>query len=673
MALREKIGTILISSFILISVLLVSTLYMINSFFKGGDEEHRIECDKINSSINIYENSYGFPFIKVQNTNDMFFGMGFYHAAKRAPKMYYYKKLSEGRLSEFLGDTFLEKDKFYRSLNLNYHAKMILDSLDSKSFQIINNYTNGVNSFFNHGFEQFLEFQAFPYDKKTWYPVDIIRLHLLYKIIDDKNLHRELIPSINSNKSLSEIIEPKLDFVGNELLPIYNELNSISRVTSNDSKIIYAIKQNSTMLSYASVSSLDLPSDKLFMNFLVNDSIITVLSYAGDIQPEFVKSENKFISFENINSLNWNLVKKTSDKEYETTKKITPVFVVDTIHSFNKNIKYYRAFINDNEVIYNGDNTSYSLFINGFDTINDDFYELYYNPNHISPNKMIFDSTSVIINSNTFNLSDKAFFNDEVNLNQEKRLEQLLNEGSLEILDLHLIENDIYSSFASNLLNQIDSLINPFKDKLNDLERARFQELNNWDKLLINMNDKNSMSNLFLNYVDILIDNYDDLDPELKEIINNDIELKEQLIFHLVRDINNENLKTKISWMLNSFRQAVANENKEIEMIKIDHFLEKYNSAFKPFSSSEFYQLGGPSTIRSFNKQNGKYFSRNTKFIFEFGSNNYQLYIHGGQSGNVNDDNYLDQFRIWLNGGYIKTVNNENPNDMKLKYEIIKQ
>ena len=70
--------------------------------------------DKITDEVEIIRDSSNIPHIFSDNTNDVFFGLGYAHAQDRFWQLNILRRSAQGRLSEIFGQKTLQLDEFIR-------------------------------------------------------------------------------------------------------------------------------------------------------------------------------------------------------------------------------------------------------------------------------------------------------------------------------------------------------------------------------------------------------------------------------------------------------------------------------------------------------------------------------------------------------------------------------
>jgi len=133
----------------------------------GLHEEVRVIFDKI-----------GVPHVYASNDEDAFFAFGFLHARDRLWQMDIQRRLAEGRLSEILGEGFVKKDLFMRTIGLDRIAKdsaAKLGETDNVQYALFEAYSLGVNYYIADALRRNalpLEFKLIGYEPTPWKPED---------------------------------------------------------------------------------------------------------------------------------------------------------------------------------------------------------------------------------------------------------------------------------------------------------------------------------------------------------------------------------------------------------------------------------------------------------------------------------------------------------------------
>ena len=80
----------------------------------------------LQQSVDVHWDPYGVPYIYADTDSDLYFTVGYLHAQDRLWQLTLAQMMSEGRFSEFLGDSFIEIDKHQRTLGIWRTAESII-------------------------------------------------------------------------------------------------------------------------------------------------------------------------------------------------------------------------------------------------------------------------------------------------------------------------------------------------------------------------------------------------------------------------------------------------------------------------------------------------------------------------------------------------------------------
>ena len=102
----------------------------------------------LKQDLSITRNAQGVPHIQAANINDAYFGLGFVHAQDRLWQLMFHRRVAQGRLSEVLGESTLDTDKFIRTLGVMQRAKAAVKELqasDPVALSRMQAYADGIN------------------------------------------------------------------------------------------------------------------------------------------------------------------------------------------------------------------------------------------------------------------------------------------------------------------------------------------------------------------------------------------------------------------------------------------------------------------------------------------------------------------------------------------------
>ncbi len=143
--------------------------------------EGEIKLAGLDGPVDVYRDENGVPHIYASTEHDLIFAQGYIHAQDRFFQMDFQRHRSTGRLSELLGSSLLDIDKFLRTIGWERVSRKELDLMDAHSMAILEAYSEGVNAYLEgrEGAELGLEYVFLPilnagYQPPPWEPLHTI-------------------------------------------------------------------------------------------------------------------------------------------------------------------------------------------------------------------------------------------------------------------------------------------------------------------------------------------------------------------------------------------------------------------------------------------------------------------------------------------------------------------
>lgn len=135
-----------------------------------------VSISGIKSEVEIKFDNFGVPHIYAQNDEDCYKALGFVHAQDRLFQMEMIKRLSSGRLSEILGPSMIDADKYFRTLGLRkmaeYTAGVMKTEGSPEMHRQVNAYLSGINEYIKNGNTP-IEYQLIGIPKEEFVVADI--------------------------------------------------------------------------------------------------------------------------------------------------------------------------------------------------------------------------------------------------------------------------------------------------------------------------------------------------------------------------------------------------------------------------------------------------------------------------------------------------------------------
>lgn len=147
------------------------------------DANGTLNAPGLQEEVTIHRDEMGIPHIYANNSHDLFFAQGYVHAQDRFWQMEWWRHQSQGRLSEIVGDSTLEIDKFLRNTGFNRAAAAHLDYYQSEEPEVwamLQAYSAGVNAWLaenedNVSINQtILNLNGSEWEIEPWEPLDTV-------------------------------------------------------------------------------------------------------------------------------------------------------------------------------------------------------------------------------------------------------------------------------------------------------------------------------------------------------------------------------------------------------------------------------------------------------------------------------------------------------------------
>ncbi|MDF2626297.1 MAG: penicillin amidase [Symbiobacteriaceae bacterium] len=129
----------------------------------------------LRAPVTVYRDEWGVPHIEAANSLDLYMAQGYVTAQDRLWQMDVTRRAAAGRLSEAMGASQINTDKFLRTLMLRQAAERTIDSLSPWAIEALEAYAAGVNAFINEATASGrlpVEFTLLGYKPEPWSIVD---------------------------------------------------------------------------------------------------------------------------------------------------------------------------------------------------------------------------------------------------------------------------------------------------------------------------------------------------------------------------------------------------------------------------------------------------------------------------------------------------------------------
>jgi len=186
--------------------------FLINFYSSNPGIKGKIFLKGITEEVKIIIDEWGVPHVFAQNEKDLFFACGYMHARERMWQMELTRRAGFGKLSEIFGKRTLERDRFMRNLGLKEAAIKDFGKLSSKMRNLINLYSDGVNSWMSsRKFDWPPEFLLLRHRPQPWSPLDSLVIKEIMALLlcaDYKSeaIRGKLVKKLGAQKAL-QILE----------------------------------------------------------------------------------------------------------------------------------------------------------------------------------------------------------------------------------------------------------------------------------------------------------------------------------------------------------------------------------------------------------------------------------------------------------------------------------
>ncbi len=173
-----------------------------------------LKAPGLQQPVRVQRDRWGVPHIYAQNEHDLFFAQGFVVAQDRLFQMELWKRSGEGRLSEILGPSFVQRDVNARLLRYRGDMDAEFKSYAPDTKQILEAFTSGINAYIDEiqkpgGIGLPLEFQLAGFKPEAWKPEDCLNRLAAYSMTGNgasELLHAQLVAVLGAERA-SELFE----------------------------------------------------------------------------------------------------------------------------------------------------------------------------------------------------------------------------------------------------------------------------------------------------------------------------------------------------------------------------------------------------------------------------------------------------------------------------------
>ncbi len=171
--------TILLSLLALIVIAVAAGLILVSGIKRGAlpDYEGEQTLAGLTEEVTVYRDHRGMPHIYAANEHDLYFAVGYVMAQERLWFMDLIRRATTGRLSEVMGETMAETDKFFRCLEMTTKSKLVLSNEDPVIISYLQSFADGINFYIKDAGKKLPpEFRILGYKPEPWKLEDIFNI-----------------------------------------------------------------------------------------------------------------------------------------------------------------------------------------------------------------------------------------------------------------------------------------------------------------------------------------------------------------------------------------------------------------------------------------------------------------------------------------------------------------
>jgi len=157
--------------------------------------------------VEILRDDAGIPHIRAQTENDAWFALGFVHGQDRLFQADLSRRLIQGRISEWIGEEFVEVDAFHQALGVRAQAEEVLRAATPEVRFAMASYAQGINAAAASTKRLPLEYRMAQLSWEPWTPADSVSISYLMAWTLASGLRKEIATLQLGRKLDSETLD----------------------------------------------------------------------------------------------------------------------------------------------------------------------------------------------------------------------------------------------------------------------------------------------------------------------------------------------------------------------------------------------------------------------------------------------------------------------------------
>ena len=169
------------------------------------DTSGTLHVKGLDSSLEIYRDTYGIPHVKARTTHDAFFGQGYATAQDRLWHMDHDRRVAYGRWAEYAGEAALAQDLLMRRFQVLASVRSDYEAVNPETRAMFDSFAAGVNAFLESNGPLPVEYSLLGAHPEPWRPWDCIAVfkarHMLMGMFESKLWRARLVNGLGPGRA----------------------------------------------------------------------------------------------------------------------------------------------------------------------------------------------------------------------------------------------------------------------------------------------------------------------------------------------------------------------------------------------------------------------------------------------------------------------------------------
>ncbi len=181
---------IIIAVVALLVIIAAGIVFYLRNFLPAY--EGKFSAPGLKGTVTVERNRYAVPTITASNMEDLFFAWGYVNAQDRLFQMEFTRRVAQGRISEFAGESALLKDIFLRAVGFYRRALDFSGRMDPEFRVLYQRYAEGVTHYLNiKGPNLYMKLLGMK--KEKWEIADLVAIGMMLNWALTYNMKHELL------------------------------------------------------------------------------------------------------------------------------------------------------------------------------------------------------------------------------------------------------------------------------------------------------------------------------------------------------------------------------------------------------------------------------------------------------------------------------------------------